>query len=207
MKGVTFLQWPQLDIARCLLTYINSHISAHGTPALCTFSEVCSWMPGLAWLIILMLWAGVGWLPVYGRGVARRHAAWILLPSQLSLTEVAKVETVAKPGLGALWSRWFSLLVTSYSGSHPFLGHLPFFCPFCFPSWTSSLLHTHPVVPSDPIWGQLTAVWTSGAFSSSLFLESLSTHPCFPSLAPHLCESAVVVFLLSIGSQAWQCML
>lgn len=54
-------------------------------------------MLGLAWLIILVLQAGVGCLPVHGGEWPEGVVPWILLPCQLSLTEVVKVGTVAKP--------------------------------------------------------------------------------------------------------------
>jgi hypothetical protein len=71
-KGVTFLQWSQLDFARCLHTYISSHMAAHGAPALCILSEVTSWLldawPGLANYSRALGWGWVSASPWQGSG-------------------------------------------------------------------------------------------------------------------------------------------
>lgn len=154
VKGVPLLLQFQLDLVRCLLTSISSHMSVHGAAALCTLSEVTSLLLD-AWPALANYSCALGW----GLGVCQAMARewpegklpWILLPSQLSLAEVAKVETVAKP------RSWCPLEQMVFPAGHlpiwlpSFLGSPSSSCPFCFPSWTSSLPHAPPPVPSDPI--------------------------------------------------------
>lgn len=160
-KGVILLQWSQLDFARCLHTYISSHMAVFGAPALCTLSEVTSLLldawPGLANYSCALGWGWVSASLWQGSGQRVGCPGSCCQASCHSLRWL-RWKCLPSPGPGALWSRWSSLLVTTSSGFLPFLGHLSLFCPFCFPSWTSSLPHAHPPVPSDP------TVQTSGYF-------------------------------------------
>lgn len=180
-----------------------SYMPAHRGPALCTlfwgdkFTSGClTWIDFLcSGLRLVGCQSMVGELP-------KGRLPWILLLSQLSLTEMAKVETFTKPRSWCSLEQMFlpaghlPLWLPSFLGSSSLLSFL-----ICFLDLFSTMCASC-LFPLTSFGVKLTALYGHlGSFSTSicLLLVSLFTPASFPS---HHFDSAEVVFLLNISHQA-----
>lgn len=170
---------------------------AHRGPALCTLFWGDKFTSGcLTWIDFLCSGLRlVGCQSMVGEWPKGR-LPWILLLSQLSLTEMAKVETFTKPRSWCsleqmvLPAGHLPLWLPSFLGSSSLLSFLIFFLDLFSTMCTSCLF------PLTSFGGQIDCtLWTSGFFLLLyLLLTCLSIHTCFFSLPSFwFCRSCLSV--------------